>query len=251
MQKLESGLQVTLFERKKNKLSLNANGRLAVEYAAKVLKQMCDFTERVRAYDRANRTISVGSCAPAPMWDILPALSMRFPEMTLSGELENGNHLTEGLKTGLYQLIILPFAIEDPHFFCAQYESERIMFSLPPDHPLSASKGLHLKDLDGEIIPLFSQLGMWYDLCLEKMPSAHFILQSERDDFLTLVRASSLPAFTSDLMIRRNGPPDNRVVIPVLDEEASVTYYIVCHAGQRPDLRSFLKDLTEDGKPRG
>lgn len=45
MQKLEGDLQVTLFERKKNKLTLNANGTLAVEYAAKVLKEMGDFAE--------------------------------------------------------------------------------------------------------------------------------------------------------------------------------------------------------------
>lgn len=42
MQKLESDLQVALFERKKNKVELNRNGELAVECARKVIEQMQD-----------------------------------------------------------------------------------------------------------------------------------------------------------------------------------------------------------------
>ncbi len=67
MQKLEGDLQGTLFDRQKNKLSLNANGILAVEYAEKVLGQVDDLIRYVRAYDWASRTISVGSCAPASL----------------------------------------------------------------------------------------------------------------------------------------------------------------------------------------
>lgn len=233
MQKLEGDLQVTLFERKKNKLTLNANGALAVEYAARVLGEMGDFVDRVRAFDRASRTISLGSCAPAPMWDLLPALSVQFPEMAVSSELSgNCEQLLTGLKNGTYQIIILPYAVEAPGLSCVEYESEQLMFSLPPGHALCEAKGLYMKDLDGETIPLFAQLGMWHELCHIKMPSAHFLMQTERDDLTALVQASALPSFTSDLMQQRN-PSTNRISIPILDEEASVTYYILHPAGQK------------------
>ena len=39
MQKLEEELQVTLFDRQKNKITLNKNGRLAVEQARRVVEQ--------------------------------------------------------------------------------------------------------------------------------------------------------------------------------------------------------------------
>lgn len=247
MQKLEGDLQVTLFERKKNKLTLNANGTLAVEYAAKVLKEMGDFVNRVRAFDRANRTISLGSCAPAPMWDLLPALSMQFPEMAVSSELVgNCEQLLAGLKTGLYQIIILPYAVEEPSLTCVEYESERLMFSLPPGHALSGADGLYMRELDGETIPLFAQLGMWHELCHEKMPSAHFLMQAERDDLIALVNASALPAFTSDLMQRRN-PSANRITIPILDEEASVIYHIAwcsgCEVGKHLLQSGILENI--------
>lgn len=234
MQKLEEELQVTLFERKKNKLTLNANGILAVEYAAKILGEAEDFVNRVRALDRANHTISLGSCAPAPMWDLLPTLSIQFPEMAVSSELVGDcEQLLTGLRTGLYQIIILPYAVEEPGFTCLEYESEQLMFSLPPGHALSGAKGLYMKDLDGETIPLFAQLGMWQELSRRKMPSAHFLMQTDRDDFIALVEASALPSFTSDLMQRRNPSANNRILIPILDEEASVTYYILFEKGAR------------------
>ena len=64
MQQLEAEIGVTLFERQKNRLSLNENGQLAVTYAKKVLEQLHDMTFRIRSFDRVNHTISIGSCAP-------------------------------------------------------------------------------------------------------------------------------------------------------------------------------------------
>ena len=61
MQKLEDELRVPIFERQKNKMVLNKNGELAVDYAKRVLNQANDMVEHVRAFDRSQRTISIGS----------------------------------------------------------------------------------------------------------------------------------------------------------------------------------------------
>ena len=60
MQKLEEELQVTLFDRQKNKITLNKNGRLAVEQARRVVEQAQNLVDQVRAFDRSQRTISIG-----------------------------------------------------------------------------------------------------------------------------------------------------------------------------------------------
>ena len=75
MKKIEEDLRVTLFDRQKNKITLNENGKLAVECARKVLDQLQQMESQVRSFDRSRRTILVGSCAPAPLWTIIPALS--------------------------------------------------------------------------------------------------------------------------------------------------------------------------------
>ena len=49
IQKLEAALQVTLFDREKNKITLNENGKIAVEYARRVLEQASNMTEQLQA----------------------------------------------------------------------------------------------------------------------------------------------------------------------------------------------------------
>ena len=49
MQKLEEELQVTLFDRQKNKITLNKNGRLAVEQARRVVEQARQDPEALHA----------------------------------------------------------------------------------------------------------------------------------------------------------------------------------------------------------
>ena len=149
MQRLEAELQVTLFTRQKNKIELNESGRMAVDYARKVIEQSRDMISRIQAFDRSRRTILVGACAPAPLWEIPPRLSDLYPDMTISYEIRENEVLLQGLRDGVYQLIVLPFAVEDPGIICERYGEEHLFFSLPPAHPLSGSKALYMKDLNG------------------------------------------------------------------------------------------------------
>ena len=75
MKKLEESLGVSLFERSKNKIALNENGIMAVQLGEKLLEQSREMEERLRLFDRSRRTLSVGGCAPVPLWDLLPLLS--------------------------------------------------------------------------------------------------------------------------------------------------------------------------------
>lgn len=67
MQKLEKDLGVALFDRAKSKVELNENGRFFLGLVRGMLGDFDSCVERVRAFDRSRKTISVGSCAPAPL----------------------------------------------------------------------------------------------------------------------------------------------------------------------------------------
>jgi DNA-binding transcriptional LysR family regulator len=179
MRKLEEKLHVTLFERQKNKIELNPNGQLAVEYAEKVLDQSRDMMERVRAFDRSRHTFSAGYCAPAPLWEISPLLSNLYPEMTISSEMKDKEHLLQGLRDGVYQIIVVHEPTDEDDIYCTKYGEEHLFFSLPPIHPLSERKELYFKDLDGENMLLRSKIGFWNDIPIKKMPAAHFFVQDD------------------------------------------------------------------------
>ncbi len=240
MQRLEAELQVTLFTRQKNKIELNENGRIAVDYARKIVEQSQDMVSRIQAFDRSQRTILVGACAPAPLWEIPPLLSDLYPDRTISSEIRENDVLLQGLRDGLYQLIILPHPLEEPGITCVKYGEEHLFFSLPPAHPLSGSKALYMKDLNGETMLLRNHLGFWRDVTDQKMPDTRF-LEQEDVAFDELVRSSALPSFATDVVLRREGNPVNRVHIPILDEEANVTYYCLYRPSEHSELNSFIR----------
>ena len=131
MQKLESEFNVPLFRRSKNKLEFNENGLLAAEYARRVLDQSQNMLERVRAFDRASRTISIGSCAPMPLITAVQNAARQYPSMTISSECKDCEPLVEGLRTGLYQIIILPYQPDDESLVFKKCGTETLFFALP------------------------------------------------------------------------------------------------------------------------
>ncbi len=159
MQRLEAEMEVSLFKRQKNKIKLNDNGKLAVECAQKIVWQAQEMIRSVQDFDRKQRTILVGSCAPAPLWDILPALYNLYPDLTVSSELRENELLIKGLKDGTYQMIILPFEVNEEGTVCRKFGEEHLFFSHPPAHPLSGSSSLCLQDLNGETMLLRSNIG--------------------------------------------------------------------------------------------
>ena len=245
MQRPETALQVSLFDRQKNKIELNDNGRMAVEYAGRIVGEARDMAARIQAFDRSRRTILVGSCAPAPLWEISQVLADLYPDRTIASEMRENQVLLEGLRDGVYQLIILPHPVEEAGVTCAKYGEEHLFFSLPPAHPLSGSKALYMKALNGETMLLRNRLGFWREMAVRKMPDTRF-LEQEDVAFNELVQFSALPSFTTDVALRREGSPKNRINIPILDEEANVTYYCLCRPAAGTDLRSFFRGIGGD-----
>ena len=242
MQRLESELHVSLFIRHKNRIELNSNGEMAVEYARKILGEANDMITHIQAFDRSQRTILAGSSAPAPLWEILPVLGRLYPDMTISSELRESEALLQGLRSGTYQLIILPYAVQEDGIFYIRYGEEHLFFSLPPAHPLSGSKGLYLKDLNGEAMLLLNRLGFWEDLVSRKMPDTHFLVQ-EDSAFRELINASALPCFTTDWALMQGQHNQNRINVPILDPEANVTYYCLYQTANHKLLGDFLDSI--------
>ncbi|MCD8091291.1 MAG: LysR family transcriptional regulator [Clostridiales bacterium] len=240
MQKLENEFDVPLFNRTKNKMILNDNGILAVDYARKILGQTNDMLNLVRMADRKKHTISIGSCAPMPMLSLVQKAAQAYSDMTITSELRENDFLLRGLKEGTYQIIILPYEPKEAGLYCNEYEKENLLFALPLNHRFAHSTGLYMKDLDGENMLLLSDIGFWHDLPKQKMPNSRFLEQSDRFDFDELIQSSVLPCFASDSAVRIAEPPKNRVLVPILDKEASVTYYIICLKNKKSQFKKII-----------
>ena len=96
---------------------MNQTGKVAVEYAKKVLEDADHMVEMVQAYEKSQKTIAIGSCAPGALWELMPMLSGCYPQMTISTEIKSHEQLLSGLWDETYQLIITPQPVDDPDVF--------------------------------------------------------------------------------------------------------------------------------------
>ncbi len=237
MKKLEDELGVLLFERKKNKLELNENGKYILKLAKELLEDADSFTAKARDFDRKNRTISLGVCAPAPVWLLAPLITNIFPHMTLQTEIDDDRRLLTDLENNVYQLVATHTQPDAAQYFYKECGKESLMFALPEGHRYARRKSLSFAEMNGENMLLMPDIGFWDFVRTEKMPDSRFLMQNDRFSFNELVQASSLPSFTSDLAEKYTEVPHNRINIPISDEKSTVTYYLVCKAVKK---KSFL-----------
>lgn len=246
MKKIEEELGVTLFERHKNRLELNENGKLAAERAAHVLEEDRDMVRIIQAFDRSHRTIALGSCAPVPAYELTPHLQHMYNEMTISSDVKTDDVLMQGLRNSTYQLIVLHENLQDDDLVIKECGHESLSVSVPPAHPLAAFDSISFADLEGVPMLQYSKVGFWYDLTLRKVPNPHLLLQENRETFTEIANASALPTFFSswfDKFEQRN--TSDRKIIPITDPEASITYYLACLKKEYPRFRSFFSHLKE------
>ena len=243
MQKLEKVIGVKLFNRQKNRITLNENGILTAEYANSILQQSKNLIEAVRAFDRSKHTISIGSCTPVPLSNIVSILTKTYDGMIINSEVNTDSLLEENLQNDLYDIIITHYKIKSDKLISKKCGSENLYFSLPKNHNFSKRKSLYLKELDGESILIYSKIGFWYELCKKEMPNAKFLMQHNRETFKELVKSSAFPFFTTDIMIKTGNNTGGQINIPVLDKEANVTYYAVCKKEKQNRFKEFFDNL--------
>lgn len=225
LQRLEAELGVALFDRRRNRATLNRVGEMAVLRSKAVLDSVRDMAEELHLLEARLSTIAIGSCGPASMWDLAAELGEHYPDRTIASELGETDALIEGLEQGRYHLILTERPVEKPGILCRKYNEERLCVALPPEHPLSSRPSIRLAELGEESILSYKDFGVWQRL-VDRNPRLHNLVQSDRSILAELVRASSIPCFASNLTVFRFRDTVRRVRVPLSDEEAAVTFYL-------------------------
>ncbi len=241
MQHLEDEFGVSLFTRGKNKISLNSVGIKAVEEARHLLITAENTLKSVRDYDRGLRTINVTSCAPAPLWYVLPALSSAYPDMTISSSLKGNSEAMEAILSRSTHLAILTEELKDYNYLSIPFLKENLSVCVPANHDLAKKSSVTFSELNGFNFLLRSELGFWDEMCRINMPSSRFLVQTNEFEFIELIKESFLPCFTTNLTKDYDNILKGRINIPVTNPEANVTYFLVCHS----DDKAYTKIINQ------
>ena len=231
MKLLEDSFGVKLFTRTKNHIELNENGMLAAREAALVLKTTNNMIANVRAVDKANHTISIGSCIALPIPEIIGLVTSLYPNYSISSEMKKPEQLLNGLEVDEYQLIILPYEPDSNRFKYKTIGNECLYFCLPQNHKYANKTSLSMADMDGENMLLFQEIGFWRDIVDTKMPHSKFLVQTERYSLEELINNTDLPCFSTNMTIQtvnNSSGINRRINVPISDPEVDVTYFLTC-----------------------
>lgn len=229
MRHVEEAFGVPLFDRDKNKVTLNDTGKLAVEHARHVLREAEAAIARVQAFDRSLRTITVVSCAPAPLWELLPLITRLYPDLSANTRIANLSETERTLREGTCDAVVLPYRPEDKTLAVRHLMDEQLQLCVKREHPLAERESVTFDEINGFNFLLGSNLGFWNDLCHTKLKASKFLVQSDDFSLAEVIRQSSLPCFTTDAAMRAGfrDVGDDRISIPITDPEVNVSFYLV------------------------
>lgn len=222
IKKLEDELGVTLFDRTGNKLIPNANAVNLKPYFENMLlleKTIISTADNLR---HETCTIRIGLTAPGPLYILSEKIERKGHKYQI--EYLSEEEIINQLKLEVIDVGFINGHYEDKDITSKEFLTEKLSVSLPKTHFLAGMKeGVHFKDIDGQSFLLSNSTGKWESVVREEMPNSRFYMQ-DGDALAEIVSASSLPAFVTN--VSKNLDDDNRVYIPILDEEASLTFYM-------------------------
>ncbi len=235
MRHVEEAFGAPLFNRDKNKVTLNDTGKLAVEHARHVLHEADAAIASVQAFDRSQRTITVVSCAPAPLWELLPLITRLYPGLSANTRIADLAETERALRDGACDAVVLPYRPEDEKLMVRHIMDEQLQLCVKSDHPLANRESVTLDELNGFNFLLGTNLGFWNDICRTKPTASKFLVQSDDFSLAEVIRQSSLPCFTTDAALRANfrDVGDDRISIPITDPEVDVSFYLVANTSQK------------------
>ncbi len=245
MKKLEKDLGVQLFERGKNRITLNENGKIAAEYAKKVIEAEKLFEQKVLEYERTHRIFNFASIAPMPISELTPILSQQFMGMTVNHELkDNEKELYKLLDSGKAKLIVTLAPPKNTEKYSAEkLFTENLFIVLPENHRLAEKNKINLKELAGEKILIYSRLGFWYETTKNLIPDVEFFDQQEQSALKQLAKLTELPSFVTNFTIQNVSEMKNKKAIPLADSEVNVTFWCVCLKKNREQFEAAFSQI--------
>lgn len=229
MQKLENELGTTLFLRTGNKIEVNDVGRMVVNHAKIVIECIKNLETEVQDYINSKQTLSIGYVAPGPMFKFISKIYTTFPNKKIITELKDEESLINGLQNRTYDFIFLNREIINKNFVCTKCMEENLYIAVPNSHFVADLKsGVYFKDIDRQSFLMSSSVGVWDKIVREKLPHSKFLLQKD-ENLVEVANSSSLPTFATDVSNKSGRYYNNtRINIPILDNEAKMTFYFVC-----------------------
>ncbi|MEN8214696.1 MAG: LysR substrate-binding domain-containing protein [Pseudomonadota bacterium] len=171
VRKLEDELGVPIFERGKGEISVTEPGLKIVEQAQRVLEE----TDKIRQLseqgsDQLSGPLRIGAIhtiGPYLFPGLIPDLAAQAQGLQLAIEENYTATLTEKLRHGELDVIIISLPFVEPGIETSELYDEQFVVLLPSSHPLTAEESIVTSQLEQEPVLLLGKGHCFRDQVLE------------------------------------------------------------------------------------
>lgn len=193
IKKLEEELGVTLFERGSGELSITPAGERVAEQAALIFELVDGIKDlAAEAKDDLQGSLKLGAIytiAPYLLPELIPQLHERAPHMPLLLEENYTRVLTEKLKKGELDAMIVATPVEDPSLLALPLYEEPFVVAVPAGHAWKKKKAIASGELEQESLLLLGSGHCFRDQVLKVCPALN---RSASDGLQKTLESSSL-----------------------------------------------------------
>lgn len=163
--KLEQELNLKLFDRQPNKITLNETGRFAAEKAEKVLVVNRSFVSEVKSFNQNQTKVVIASIAPGPLM-----IAKRIDDTNIQFEdkLLSDKNLNQLLIDQQYTIIFTNYPLQDKNISNSYLGQESLIANLNEFTPLANRNEVSFQDLQGMSFIVLRDIGIWRDLIQKK-----------------------------------------------------------------------------------
>ena len=196
VRKLEEELELAIFERGKGEVTITPAGDLIIAQAQRVLEEASKIQQlSEHGRDQLEGPLRIGAIytvGPYLFPDIVPEIAKKAPKMQLAIEENFTAVLTEKLKNGELDLIIISEPYKESGIRTEAIYSEPFVALLPATHPLTRQETLSTADLEQESVLLLGNGHCFRDQVLEFCPECRMQGGNNSNSIQSTIEGGSL-----------------------------------------------------------
>lgn len=241
IQRVEADMGTRLFDRVGRRVSLNEAGAAILPHARRLVEQAELMRLKADEVKRGGESISVASCAPAPLWRLVPMLSAQPNGRSITSRTGLcAAELEIGVLASEFNLAILPEMPKTRELKGIHLMRETLSVSLPCDHRLARREALSFSDLDGETFIIQTGVGYWEEVVRRKLPRSPFVSGGDYITTANMMSTSPLAHFATDYSMESVRASDGHVLIPLVDAAATADFWLVWRRDQARALGPLI-----------
>lgn len=241
IQRVEADLGTKLFDRAGRRVSLNEAGAAILPHARRLVEQAELMRLKAEEARRGDEVVSIASCAPAPLWRLVPMLSAQPNGRSITSRTGLcAAELEIGVLTSEFNLAILPEMPKTRELEGIHLMRETLSVSLPCDHRLARREALSFSDLDGETFIIQTGVGYWEDLVRKELPRSSFVSGGDYITTANMMGTSPLPHFATENSMKGVRESEGHVLIPLTDAAAIADFWLVWRRDQAQALDPLI-----------